>query len=213
MKFGALLRSSAQVMPELQGLFNCYKQLKKRLKRLPERGEAPVAAESLLRGSNAVKAHERAFVALLVSDIQAFNETFVEREEQSVIKLSLIEQRQSADLRPREIAALYKVLPLKRTALLSHRLFTKTFSTKNVKNPINGAFTEPNSDLCAELCGFPRSDPYACTLEHPSLHKRAEDPEEAPQAHRLASPGIQSATAPFSAFLLGRSRLVIHLDM
>lgn len=109
MKFGALLRSSAQVMPELQGLFNCYKQLKKRLKRLPEKGEQAVSAESLLQGSSAVKAHERAFVALLVSDIQAFNETFVEREEQSVIKLSLIEQRNNPDLKANEIAALYKV--------------------------------------------------------------------------------------------------------
>ena len=111
MKFGALLRSSAEVMPELQGLFNCYKQLKKRLKRLPERGGQAAAADPLLQGSSAVKAHERAFVALLVSDIQAFNETFVEREEQSVIKLSLIEQRNSANLGPNEIAALYKVEP------------------------------------------------------------------------------------------------------
>ncbi len=109
MKFGALLRSSAQVMPELQSLFNCYKQLKKRLKRLPERSGQPVAADGFLHGSSAVKAHERAFVALLVSDIQAFNETFVEREEQSVIKLSLIEQRNAPDLRASEIAALYKV--------------------------------------------------------------------------------------------------------
>lgn len=109
MKFGALLRSSAQVMPELQGLFNCYKQLKKRLKRLPERTGQPAAADGFLHGSSAVKAHERAFVALLVSDIQAFNETFVEREEQSVIKLSLIEQRNTPNLKASEIAALYKV--------------------------------------------------------------------------------------------------------
>lgn len=109
MKFGALLRSSAQVMPELQGLFNCYKQLKKRLKRLPEKGVQAVPADNLLQGSSAVKAHERAFVALLVSDIQAFNETFVEREEQSVIKLSLIEQRNTPNLGPNELAALYKV--------------------------------------------------------------------------------------------------------
>jgi len=110
MKFGALLRNSAQVMPELQALFNCYKQLKKRLKRLPERGDHPAVVESALQGNNAMRAHERAFVALLVSDIQAFNETFVEREEQSVIKLSLIEERNHAFLRPNEVASLYKVL-------------------------------------------------------------------------------------------------------
>lgn len=109
MKFGALLRSSAQVMPELQGLFNCYKQLKKRLKRLPEKGGQEIPLDGRIQGNSAVRAHERAFVALLVSDIQAFNETFVEREEQSVIKLSLIEQRNKADLRPDELAALYKV--------------------------------------------------------------------------------------------------------
>ena len=96
-------------MPELQGLFNCYKQLKKRLKRLPERREQAAAAESALQGSNATRAHERAFVALLVSDIQAFNETFVEREEQSVIALSLIEERKTASPRPNEVASLYKV--------------------------------------------------------------------------------------------------------
>ena len=117
MKFGALLRSSAQEMPELQGLFNCYKQLKKRLKRLPERGESSAPAQNLLQGSNAVKAHERAFVALLVSDIQAFNETFVEREEQSVIKLSLIEQRTCKDSRPKDIASLYKVVPRSKAVL------------------------------------------------------------------------------------------------
>ena len=109
MKFGALLRESAQVMPELQGLFNCYKQLKKRLKRLPERGGQAAVAESALQGTNATRAHERAFVALLVSDIQAFNETFVEREEQSVITLSIIEERKTASLRPNAIASLYKV--------------------------------------------------------------------------------------------------------
>lgn len=35
MKFGALLRDSANETPELQSLYGCYKLLKKRLKRLP----------------------------------------------------------------------------------------------------------------------------------------------------------------------------------
>ena len=35
MKFGALLRTSAEETPELAGLFVAYKQLKKKLKALP----------------------------------------------------------------------------------------------------------------------------------------------------------------------------------
>lgn len=104
MKFGALLRTSAEEMPELQGLFNCYKQLKKRLKRLPEKTAPREAIES---GTTAIAAHERAFVALLVSDIQAFNETYVEKEEQSVIRLSLLEERLAN--RETDKGTLYKV--------------------------------------------------------------------------------------------------------
>lgn len=103
MKFGALLRSSALEVPELQSLFVCYKQLKKRLKRLPARAEAPFAT------NNSVRENQRAFVSLLISDIQAFNETFVEREEQSVILLSLIEERAAAARDTEEVAAVYKV--------------------------------------------------------------------------------------------------------
>lgn len=105
MKFGALLRNSSREVPELQGLFDCYKQLKKRLKRLPGRDDQAAAP------GPEVLEHERAFVALLVADIQAFNDTFVEREEQSVIQLSLLEERATTAREPEEIAAVYKVRP------------------------------------------------------------------------------------------------------
>ena len=106
MKFGALLRSSAMEVPELRGLFVCYKQLKKRLKRLPVREPRSSAA---VANTSTVEANERAFVALLIADIQAFNETFVEREEQSVIQLSLIEDRAAAAQEAEEVATVYKV--------------------------------------------------------------------------------------------------------
>ena len=111
MKFGALLRTSAREMPELQGLFNCYKQLKKRLKRLPEKTAQVGSITPDLQGSRALVAHERAFVALLVSDIQAFNESYVEKEEQSVIRLSLLEERLSHAEQESQKASLYKVSP------------------------------------------------------------------------------------------------------
>lgn len=106
MKFGALLRSSALEVPELRGLFVCYKQLKKRLKRLPMREPRSSLA---VASSSSVEENERAFVSLLITDIQAFNETFVEREEQSVIQLSLIEDRAAAAQEADEVAAVYKV--------------------------------------------------------------------------------------------------------
>ena len=62
-----------------------------------------------MAGSTAVVAHERAFVALLVSDIQAFNESYVEKEEQSVIKLSLLEERLLQAHQEDQRASLYKV--------------------------------------------------------------------------------------------------------
>ena len=110
MKFGALLRSSAQEVPELQGLFVCYKQLKKRLKLLPDRLQAGEPGQATdVEVQRDVRMNERAFVALLIADIQAFNETFVEREEQSVIQLSLIEDKAAAAHDTEEIAGVYKV--------------------------------------------------------------------------------------------------------
>lgn len=53
--------------------------------------------------------NERAFVALLISDIQAFNENFVEREEQCVIQLSLLEEKALAAQEADEVASVYKV--------------------------------------------------------------------------------------------------------
>ena len=54
----------------------------------------------------------------------------------------------------------------------------------------------------AGFCKLSRPDTHACTLEYTGLHKRAEDSEEAPQADRTASSGIQHATASISAVLL-----------
>lgn len=85
MKFGALLRNSAAELPELHQLFVSYKQLKKRLKRLPERQELVRqrvrVAEGELPEMNVrdVREQEEAFVQKLDQDVQEFNRY---REEQ-----------------------------------------------------------------------------------------------------------------------------------
>ena len=90
MKFGTLLRNSAAETPELQSLFLCYKHLKKRLKRLPERhAEDPENnAEDV---SDEVAQRQRNFVLTLNEDVQQFNELFMEKEEDSVIQLRTLE--------------------------------------------------------------------------------------------------------------------------
>lgn len=88
MKFGALLRTSAGEVTELQELFAAYKKLKKHLKRLPDK-------EALKGGSAAISpteaeawgATEADFVAALSRDISQFNDMYLEREEDAVIQL------------------------------------------------------------------------------------------------------------------------------
>lgn len=79
MKFGALLRNSAAELPELHQLFVSYKQLKKRLKRLPERQEL-VRQRARVAGGELpdvdvrdVRQQEEAFVQVLDQDVQQFN--------------------------------------------------------------------------------------------------------------------------------------------
>ena len=79
MKFGALLRNSAAELPELHQLFVSYKQLKKRLKRLPERQELVRQRVRVAGGElpemdvRDVREQEEAFVHKLDQDVQEFN--------------------------------------------------------------------------------------------------------------------------------------------
>ena len=79
LKFGALLRNSAAELPELHQLFVSYKQLKKRLKRLPERQELVRQRVRVAGGElpevdvREVREQEEAFVQRLDEDVQQFN--------------------------------------------------------------------------------------------------------------------------------------------
>ena len=86
MKFGTLLRESANETPELQNLYSCYKLLKKRLKRLPDRHNLEVGPDD-----PELAARQQSFVVTLNEDVQQFNELFIEKEEESVIRLRSLE--------------------------------------------------------------------------------------------------------------------------
>ena len=90
MKFGALLRESANETPELQNLYSCYKLLKKRLKRLPDRHNVEVGADDPVERA-AIAERQQGFVMTLNEDVQQFNELFIEKEEESVIRLRTLE--------------------------------------------------------------------------------------------------------------------------
>ena len=90
MKFGALLRESANETPELQNLYSCYKLLKKRLKRLPDRHNVEFGADDPVERA-AIAERQHGFVMTLNEDVQQFNELFIEKEEESVIRLRSLE--------------------------------------------------------------------------------------------------------------------------
>lgn len=69
MKFGALLRGSAEGTPELQSLFQCYKHLKKRLKRLPERPNADQPPDAAAISEDEMAQRQRNFVMTLNDNV------------------------------------------------------------------------------------------------------------------------------------------------
>lgn len=114
MKFGALLRNSAAELPELHQLFVSYKQLKKRLKRLPERQELVRQRVRVAGGElpevdvREVRQQEEAFVQVLDQDVQNFNSLFLDKEEDNVIRLSSLEDDAAAAETPEQVHAVYK---------------------------------------------------------------------------------------------------------
>jgi len=84
MKFCQLLRSTARHLPEVQELSRQYKQLKKQIRRMQgvlSQGDFQVANEC-----------EDEFAKALGSHLRYLNETFVEREEQIVMRLEALEE-------------------------------------------------------------------------------------------------------------------------
>ena len=107
MKFGALLRESANETPELQNLYSCYKHLKKRLKRLPDRHNVDVGLGDPAELA-AIAERQRGFVMTLNEDVQQFNELFIGKEEESVIRLRSLED--AAEGAQHNMEAIGKVL-------------------------------------------------------------------------------------------------------
>ncbi|KAK9854795.1 hypothetical protein WJX84_011193 [Apatococcus fuscideae] len=103
MKFAALLRHSAEDLPELSQLFRSYKQLKKRLKTLPQRCNAPAHHLSL----HELSQREAVFVRAILQNVQGFNDTFLDREEDAVIQLRTLEDAQVA-ARPERVQVVYR---------------------------------------------------------------------------------------------------------
>ena len=103
MKFGNLLRDSAGEKQELQLLFASYKQLKKRLKRLPERGVRGQVDGAGNQQADGFNQAEQGFVRALTQDIENFNDMFMNKEEDSVIQLKALEDEASAAHSTRQV--------------------------------------------------------------------------------------------------------------
>lgn len=100
MKFGNLLRTCADDAPELENLFVCYKQLKKKLKHLPVQRQGLACGDASLPSA----LEERSFVQALNNDVLQFNDLFIEKEEESVIKLGDLEEQANTASTSEEIA-------------------------------------------------------------------------------------------------------------
>lgn len=89
-------------------LYRCYKQLKKHLKLLPEKqaleGMNPIPEADAL----ALTENESAFVRTLNADVQLFNETYLEREEDSIIRLRSLEDEGDDAQSPSDLKSVYR---------------------------------------------------------------------------------------------------------
>jgi SPX domain protein involved in polyphosphate accumulation len=91
MKFAQALKANQEELPELRDLFLSYKQLKKKLKKLPERAEGGDVEQDA-----ALEQHEAdvaSFVETMRTSVEQFNERFMEREEESIIRLQQLEEQ------------------------------------------------------------------------------------------------------------------------
>lgn len=88
MKFGRLLRTTAEDLPEMRTLFTSYKQLKKQLKRLPDKQQIEEKDEGAVQ---TLSEEEAKFVETLSGQLQQMNDMFLEREETCIIKLERLQ--------------------------------------------------------------------------------------------------------------------------
>jgi hypothetical protein len=121
MKFGKLLKETTEGMPEMEDLFLRYKELKKHLKAMkkaqPEIQAVAAAHDEELEETSTsgnqehglesrLSVEEMAFVNTLNEDLQRFNRFFIDKEEDSVIKLQALSDRIKAATQPDELQSL-----------------------------------------------------------------------------------------------------------
>ncbi|GAX75635.1 hypothetical protein CEUSTIGMA_g3079.t1 [Chlamydomonas eustigma] len=92
MKFCKVLENQAKDMPELNDMFLRYKQLKKKIKAIPLPKEITSGANEETTSkeesvSGQLSPEEREFMAALNEDLARFNNFFIDKEEDAVIKL------------------------------------------------------------------------------------------------------------------------------
>lgn len=100
MKFCRLLRLTAQHLPEMQGLFEQYKELKKQIKRIQV-----VLSHGNFHGWNE---YEDQFAEALKRNLATLNDTFLEREEQMVMRLELLEVENRGIVTPQACASVIR---------------------------------------------------------------------------------------------------------
>eukprot|EP00879_Flechtneria_rotunda_P017224 GHRR01018045.1.p2 GENE.GHRR01018045.1~~GHRR01018045.1.p2 ORF type:complete len:148 (+),score=77.92 GHRR01018045.1:395-838(+) len=121
MKFGKLLKETTEGMgPEMEDLFVRYKELKKHLKAMKKQQKKDVDGETSLEDDDlvdasasgnheqgdALSAEEMAFVNTLNEDLLRFNRFFIDKEEDSVIKLQALSDRIKGATGAEELQAL-----------------------------------------------------------------------------------------------------------
>lgn len=118
MKFGKLLKETTEGMgPEMTDLFVRYKELKKYLKAMKKQKQPVEAAKEQdeeashsgnqeLAPEQALSPEETAFVNMLNEDLLRFNRFFIDKEEDSVIKLQSLADRIAAASSAEQLQAL-----------------------------------------------------------------------------------------------------------
>lgn len=111
MKFGKLLKSTTEEMPEMGNLFLRYKALKKQLKRITgQQNPTPTASPSQQAAApqpqTDVSAQEAEFLRTLNEDLSRFNQFYIEKEEDCVIKMQSLTDQINATSSPGELQVL-----------------------------------------------------------------------------------------------------------
>eukprot|EP00879_Flechtneria_rotunda_P001036 GHRR01001173.1.p1 GENE.GHRR01001173.1~~GHRR01001173.1.p1 ORF type:complete len:455 (+),score=188.02 GHRR01001173.1:332-1696(+) len=103
MKFGRLLKTTSDDLPMTKQLFSAYKVLKKQVKRLPYKNQ--LGQHGTLE---TLSEEENNFVKALSDTLHQLNEMFLEKEENSVIKVERLEHEFAAATTPEQLNELHK---------------------------------------------------------------------------------------------------------